>query len=618
MVASRDPLEVRLTPPWRSAAWVLAAFVIAVASQAIGWLDPVLGTVDHEEGFNAAISVIGPWVGLENASALQYKPFCHGCMVNAGVGWALFGMLGESPWVWKLVPASLFGLSVGVIAQALRMEEGPKTAALLVVCCAVSPPILLEIGSRGYGTHFEAGWMAVACLIVSVRARAAVGCLALGAAAVGVTWYCLSGAWVLAAIPMSMIASGRRAASLSFGGGAALGALAWWAVGDAAGELTGLMSYSSALEPHLGGLAPSTGPLDRCNAWAMALSGFPGPWRGALGWLALLGAVGSIGVVATGERTVRLTGVALCGGWVALALAYGLAPLQLPSAPGSAFAARYAVPAAQLACVTVAVASARLWRAGRPAIAGVLVLIWAASGTVVRTTIASDPEVAHLWEGEVVPWTEVREVLLTRRGIRRATWSCGDDPRCDYSSGFNLGRSAVEQAGCAWVDPPDSTASALGRHGWRHGAGRAVGSCSPGEGRCTRWCTARQASSTRDPRVLLAMAEGVVAAGGRLGDCEDAELLDAVSLSLNASGQGRQPPPRLTTHRGREVWEALYAARGARRFGGATARWPLDGEEDAEWTGAGPSWAVPHVRAFQRGPDTNPTSSAASACTSPP
>jgi hypothetical protein len=95
-------------PRGQSRALIQAAVLVSLFTclQLLAVLNPLVVEVDPEEGYNAGHAFAlasGHWEAL---FALQYRPFCGGCTLDAALGAALFSVLPPHWLVWKLVPIS--------------------------------------------------------------------------------------------------------------------------------------------------------------------------------------------------------------------------------------------------------------------------------------------------------------------------------------------------------------------------------------------------------------------------------------------------------------------------------------------------------------------------------
>ena len=137
--------------------------------QCLAVLHPDAIPFDAEELYNAVQARL---IQLEHADQwlnLQYRGYCGGCSINAGLGAMLFSLLGPSIAVWKLVPILFNGLLTYVGARALRAEFGLSAALAWGALLCLAPPTFLELSMTAWGNHFESGVAAIVVLAATLR-----------------------------------------------------------------------------------------------------------------------------------------------------------------------------------------------------------------------------------------------------------------------------------------------------------------------------------------------------------------------------------------------------------------------------------------------------------------
>ena len=136
--------------------------------QFLAVLHPDAIPFDAEELYNAVHARL---IQLEHADRwldLQYRGYCGGCSINAGVGAMLFTLLGPSLAVWKLVPILFNGLLAYAGARVLRADVGLGAALAWGALLCFAPPTFLELSMTAWGNHFESG---VAAIVVLATTR---------------------------------------------------------------------------------------------------------------------------------------------------------------------------------------------------------------------------------------------------------------------------------------------------------------------------------------------------------------------------------------------------------------------------------------------------------------
>ncbi|MCB9662956.1 MAG: hypothetical protein H6732_02505 [Alphaproteobacteria bacterium] len=578
----RRPLPAALEPA--------AAGLLVLAAQAMAWLDPVLGTLDDEEAFTVAQAVLGRWLGVGEASLLQYTPFCNGCTVDAALGTFLFGLLGERMVVWKLVPAA-WGVFAGVVVFAVvRARHGHRAAWWALAALLLVPPLVVEGGARAFGNHLEGGWLAVATLALASTARGPWRGLVVGLLGVACLWVLLSTVWVLPAVALALALAGRGRALAGWLGGLAVGGVCWGLLGHPLRQLEALRAYAATLTPGQGGLAPSS-PFARAEAWVAAWApltpGVPG-WLGVAPWLALAVAV----VLLAGRREALPRSLLLAG--CGLAVTLWVAPVQLPTLRAfTVHSARYAVPAAQLGAVVVGLAVAGVDRRRGPLAATLLLGLWGLPGLVGRAGLWQHAGTQHLDATELVSWSPVRRTLLGRRGVGDLAWHCDGDLRCRYHQAWREGR-ALGSSTCAWRASPYAVEPET--TGWRHGLAAGIASCAHEATLCARWETTVGRVAVRDDATLLAAVEGLAGADPEARRCARLPTLGAVVEAL-LPAPPPSTPPDLDGPVALQAWALVrghVAAPRARLLPGAGVASDDPGVQAAFARGvAAGGWAVP-------------------------
>ena len=288
--------------------------------------------IAFEEAQNARAALLIACGHISDWRALQYRPFCGGCTVDALAAAPLLRILGPTEGVFKLVPIAFTALAGGLCAALAASTGGLRAAFVAIALLAAAPAVAIELAMTGWGNHAEGLALPLAGLVLLAGPASPPGLLrgALSGAlfSLGV-YYTASTAWALA-VALTLAAAASPRALLGLCAALPVGLLPWaltqqvdpaqwlvardrWAqlVFAAPAQLWRWM-VAEALRP--GVLWPTTGPTaDAVGAVA----------AGATGALGLLGAV--MGVVrAAPTRWQRARGAAPGLGLLALSAAYTL------------------------------------------------------------------------------------------------------------------------------------------------------------------------------------------------------------------------------------------------------------------------------------------------------
>ncbi|MFM2247760.1 MAG: hypothetical protein RL071_3835, partial [Pseudomonadota bacterium] len=305
----------------------LALLLLGLAELALG----PSTRIGFEEGQNARAGLLVACGHLDALWALQYRPFCGGCSVDALLSAPLLRLIGPTEGVFKLVPLAWTALAGGLCA-ALAAALGGRRAALLCLGLLLgAPAVAVELAMTGWGNHAEGLALPLAGLLVLIGPATAPGLLrgaASGALLSLGVFYTASTAWAAPVALLAAAAAGPRAL-LGLIASLPLGLLPWawsqppdprswevardrWAQLDLAPPAA-LWRWlvAEALRP--GVLWPSIGPradglavaaaaaggaLGLGGAAALLRGGGPGPWARAREAAPLLGLVALIGAYA--------------------------------------------------------------------------------------------------------------------------------------------------------------------------------------------------------------------------------------------------------------------------------------------------------------------------------
>ncbi len=128
-------------------------------------LDLVLGPFSYvhpEERFNALAALSG--------DLSPYRAWCGGCTAEALAARPLFGLLGPTVLVWKLVPASLHMATV-CAGAAFVWARSRWAAVCWVLLLLAAPPAFRELGLTGWGNHADSLFFPLASAALLVRGR---------------------------------------------------------------------------------------------------------------------------------------------------------------------------------------------------------------------------------------------------------------------------------------------------------------------------------------------------------------------------------------------------------------------------------------------------------------
>ena len=146
----------------------MAAFAV-MALQFMAILQPEAIPFDSEELYNAAHARL---IQLDHGSQwlnLQYRGYCGGCTVNAGLGAILFSVFNASLATWKLVPILFMGMMTFFGARALQNSVGNLAVLPWTTLLCFAPPTLLELSMTAWGNHFESGVAAIIVLAATIN-----------------------------------------------------------------------------------------------------------------------------------------------------------------------------------------------------------------------------------------------------------------------------------------------------------------------------------------------------------------------------------------------------------------------------------------------------------------
>jgi hypothetical protein len=479
---------------WRAA--VTAACVHAVAAW-VSLMHLTRGRLDMEEGPNAVIGVLAPWLSARDVLTLQYRPFCGGCLLEGGLAVGIETSVGLSLGTWRFV-AVAFGalLSAGLAALAVRAAPpaGRRVAAGVAVALAAVPPTsLAELALWSWGNHVEATALAVLALALALAPRLT----AAGAGVVGLlaglsVWVAFTAVGVAAVAVGAAVARTRTfLAALAVGVGGALGLSPWEVAARYGGRNPFVVLRGDLVLTEPVPLAHKLRQL----AW-------PGTWEALFGtatdtlWF-LPGALALAGVVGGGAALVRARGPGtwVVGAILAWAAVYFASPfgLLLPwdlatKVPNNV---RYATPLMALAVPVAAAGAGALFASGRARLAAFVAAALVLPGIAGRALSWHGPRDLRALRAPAVFWPFERSVHLVDSGAF-PSWTCEeDDLRCRHLRGVVKGAHLG-----AWDDAPLGAAAGRAAR-WRKAQPRVgiaeLSAWEPGlepEARAVGWASA--------------------------------------------------------------------------------------------------------------------------------
>lgn len=213
---------MRQTAP-SSWARTLALVLLLVVLRLVALRDPGLFERDAEEGFNAAQAWMMRQGHVADTFFIQYRPYCGGCTVQAGLA-ALLSAVVPLSWLhMKLLPVGVWALALTAGQRWLHRAASPAAGLIFGLIMALPPRAPLVLSATGWANHMEAGCLAIALLAALGPGRAPTRSGALLAGLVGglALFTSFSGAFVAVGAALALVWSavrGRPGALLGLGG----------------------------------------------------------------------------------------------------------------------------------------------------------------------------------------------------------------------------------------------------------------------------------------------------------------------------------------------------------------------------------------------------------------
>ena len=417
--------------------------------QLLAVLNPDLVEVDPEEGYNAGHAFALLNGHADALFALQYRPFCGGCTLDAALAVPLFAALGPTWLAWKLVPIG-FSLLLLLVGFARLPAPARWAWALLLL---LPSHAWLSLSLVAWGNHYEAACLsAVGLLLLRAPRRPLLAGVSLGAA----VWVSFSGLFALPAALLWLAWTERRAV-LRLLPGVALGMSPWllqWLLAGTSpfGEIYGQGEAS----PSLSHLPTQLATLAHPRQLA-ALLGHPAL---GLGGLAAVPAVLAGLVLAARSVWGRLVLLAALS-WAGTYLLSGF-HIPIPEAPSLPEPAslRYMAPLLPLVFLALAESAGALWASGRRGWAGALLAAPLLVGLVSRAAVFSDPfpapQAARMLAPDLPYFREQARYMLDRTEHRACR---SDHPRERAVHGHALG---YERATIAFRGNPTPAYALMG------------------------------------------------------------------------------------------------------------------------------------------------------------
>ena len=194
-----------------SAALLLQAATVLVFM----WIDPQ-AFYDVEALHNATVARELARGAIGQLLLFQYMPFCGGCTVEAVVGSGLFRLFGEHYLVWKMVPLG-FGWGITLVGWSILRRHFGRSHAWAWAALLSLPPLILAMPmGMAWGNHYEVTLFVFFQLALAHRLVDRPGTaqlwFALGAVAGLGLWFCLSSAFALPAIVLTLLLAPGAAA----------------------------------------------------------------------------------------------------------------------------------------------------------------------------------------------------------------------------------------------------------------------------------------------------------------------------------------------------------------------------------------------------------------------
>ncbi|MBL8615826.1 MAG: hypothetical protein JNM72_09485 [Deltaproteobacteria bacterium] len=185
--------------------------------------------IGFEEGQNARAGLLVACGHLDALWALQYRPFCGGCSVDALLAAPLLRLIGPTEGVFKLVPLAWTALGGGLSAALAAALCGRRAALLCLGLLLGAPAVAVELAMTGWGNHAEGLALPLAGLLVLIGPATAPG-LMRGAASGALislgAFYTASTAWA-APVALALAAAAGPRALIGLLAALPLGLLPW-------------------------------------------------------------------------------------------------------------------------------------------------------------------------------------------------------------------------------------------------------------------------------------------------------------------------------------------------------------------------------------------------------
>ena len=431
-------------PPSRASTLALALLLTLL--QLLAVLNPSVVEIDPEEMVNASQAFELVHGHLLQAFSLQYRDYCGGCTLDAGLGGLLFSVLPPLWIVWKLVPIGWSLLLLVAGHRLLGRQLGAPAAHAFGLILLFSPRAWLHLSLIAWGNHVECGVLAALVVLVLSGPPARGRSLAAGALAGIGLWVGFSGAF--AALAGLLVLARRPREAGGFLLGVAVCLLPWgaqWALA-ATHPFSGIYQPGEGF-PSLARLPHKLGNLLHPRQIEAIFGQREGLGRLlGFGWAAAAGVAGLL-ALREGPRPARLA-LVFAAAWVAVystvRFEMGLPEDGSVAVPGTV---RYAAPLFPLLFLLLASVIGAAWASGHRRRALLLAAPILIAGLVARLETFTSPFPA---------WSALGIGALDHERFReQASWqlplavhqTCKDpDPRARALHDYALGRAALEVA----------------------------------------------------------------------------------------------------------------------------------------------------------------------------
>ena len=201
---------------WNRWVWVAGLVLVGLGLQLSRVVCDPLGVSQIEDGYNATTARQLLQVGLKQCVQDRYVDYCGGCTVDAFLGAAAFRVLGESLFVWKLVPLLYWLLMLVAGTWVLDRVAGFPCATLYAVFVVFMPSVAADFALFAWGNHSEGATLSIVVFAVAVAPYRSKPhhpyryAFIAGLLAGGTLWFFIGTAVVLPAVVVGILALSQR------------------------------------------------------------------------------------------------------------------------------------------------------------------------------------------------------------------------------------------------------------------------------------------------------------------------------------------------------------------------------------------------------------------------